>query len=115
MDARLDPYLELGVPRKASKAEITDAYLHLLCQHHLDIRPPAAHAAASDAALIRTMDAYTNLQDPVPAAHGAWLGYNIPGAEVIVDLAAGHLSDLNAIRWSHSLAHVRGHADLIVR
>jgi pimeloyl-ACP methyl ester carboxylesterase len=39
----------------------------------------------------------------VPAAHGAWLGRNIPGAEVIVDRAAGHLSDLNTVaeatRW----------------
>ncbi|MDQ1703897.1 MAG: hypothetical protein QOF18_263 [Frankiaceae bacterium] len=39
----------------------------------------------------------------VPAAHGAWLGRNIPGAEVVVDDGAGHLSDLDqvapAIRW----------------
>ena len=30
-----------------------------------------------------------------PAAHRAWLGRNIPGAEVIVDCAASHPSDLN--------------------
>jgi pimeloyl-ACP methyl ester carboxylesterase len=39
----------------------------------------------------------------VPAAHGAWLGRNIPGATVIVDPSAGHMSDLNSVaeatRW----------------
>ena len=33
----------------------------------------------------------------VPVAHGAWLGRNIPGAEVIVDPSAGHLSDLDTV------------------
>ena len=39
----------------------------------------------------------------VPTAHGAWLGRNIPGAEVIVNPSAGHLSDLDTVieatRW----------------
>jgi pimeloyl-ACP methyl ester carboxylesterase len=33
----------------------------------------------------------------VPAAHGAWLGRYIPGVEVILGCAAGHLSDLNTV------------------
>lgn len=39
----------------------------------------------------------------VPAAHGEWLGRHIPGAEVVVDDGAGHLSVLDQVapsmRW----------------
>jgi pimeloyl-ACP methyl ester carboxylesterase len=39
----------------------------------------------------------------VPAAHGAWLGRHVPGAEIIVDRDAGHLSGLDQVspsmRW----------------
>ena len=63
MDAALDPYLELGVPRTASRAEITNAYHHLARRHHPDSRP-AAYSAASDTALIRVMAAYAILEDP---------------------------------------------------
>jgi pimeloyl-ACP methyl ester carboxylesterase len=36
----------------------------------------------------------------VPAAHGAWLGRTIPGAEVVVDDQAGHLSGLDQVALS---------------
>jgi len=62
-DAALDPYLELGVPPTASRAEITNAYHHLVRQYHPDSRP-AADPAASDTALIRVMAAYAILEDP---------------------------------------------------
>jgi hypothetical protein len=64
MDAWLDPYGELGVPRTASNADITDAYRHLVRQHHSVSGPPAARAAECDASLIRIMEAYTILDDP---------------------------------------------------
>ena len=64
MEASLDPYLELGVPRTASPADITDAYHQLVRLHHPDTRPPAALAAASDVALARIMAAYAILKDP---------------------------------------------------
>lgn len=39
----------------------------------------------------------------VPAAHGAWLGAHIPGAEVVVEDAEGHLGDPDRVveetRW----------------
>ena len=63
MDAPLDPYLELGVPRTASRAEITNAYHHLVRQYHPDSRP-AAGTAASNTVLIRVMAAYGILEDP---------------------------------------------------
>jgi curved DNA-binding protein CbpA len=64
MEAPLDPYLELGVPRTASAAAITNAYHHLVRQSHPDTRPPTACAAALDLALIRIMAAYATLKDP---------------------------------------------------
>jgi len=64
MEAPLDPHLELGVPRTASTAAITNAYHHLVRQSHLDTRPPTACAAALDLALIRIMAAYATLKDP---------------------------------------------------
>jgi DnaJ-class molecular chaperone len=64
MDAPLDPLLELGVPRTASTADITNAYHRLVRQYHPDTRPPAACAAASDVALIRILAAYAILKDP---------------------------------------------------
>jgi DnaJ-class molecular chaperone len=69
MDEPLDPYLELGVPRTASAAEITNAYHHLVRLFHPDTRPPTAYDAASDAALIRIMAAYTILKDPASRQH----------------------------------------------
>jgi DnaJ-class molecular chaperone len=63
MDASLDPYLELGVPRTASRAEITSAYHHLVRQYHPDSRPDA-YSTASETALIRVMAAYAILDDP---------------------------------------------------
>jgi len=69
MDEPLDPYLELGVPRTASAAEITNAHYHLVRLSHPDTRPPTAYAAASDAALIRVMAPYTFLNDPVRRHH----------------------------------------------
>ena len=39
----------------------------------------------------------------VPAAHGAWLGRNVPGAEVVVEQSEGHLGDpdqvVERMRW----------------
>jgi pimeloyl-ACP methyl ester carboxylesterase len=39
----------------------------------------------------------------VPAAHGAWLGRNVPGAVVVVEQAQGHLGDpdqvIERMRW----------------
>jgi pimeloyl-ACP methyl ester carboxylesterase len=39
----------------------------------------------------------------VPAAHGAWLGQNVPGAQVVVEHAAGHMTDPDEVvarmRW----------------
>jgi len=39
----------------------------------------------------------------VPAAHGEWLGRNVPGARVVVEDAEGHMGDpdkvLDLIRW----------------
>ena len=39
----------------------------------------------------------------VPAAHGAWLGRNVPGAIVVVEEAEGHLGDPDKVtermRW----------------
>jgi hypothetical protein len=64
IDAWLDPYRELGVPRTASRADITDAYRHLVRQHHRLSGPPAAQAAECDTCLIRIMEAYTILDDP---------------------------------------------------
>ncbi|MHB8186162.1 MAG: J domain-containing protein [Dermatophilaceae bacterium] len=64
MDAPLNPYRELGVPRAASKADITNAYHHLVRLHHPDSRPAAAHDADSETALNRIMAAYTILEDP---------------------------------------------------
>jgi DnaJ-class molecular chaperone len=63
MDAPLDPYLELGVPRTASRGDITNAYHHLVRQYHPDSRP-AAYSAADDNALSRVMAAYAILEDP---------------------------------------------------
>ena len=41
----------------------------------------------------------------VPAAHGAWLARHVPGAEVTVDQAAGHLADPDTtLRLLKSLA-----------
>jgi pimeloyl-ACP methyl ester carboxylesterase len=41
----------------------------------------------------------------VPAAHGAWLARHVPGAEVTVDQAAGHLADPDtALRLLKALA-----------
>jgi pimeloyl-ACP methyl ester carboxylesterase len=40
----------------------------------------------------------------VPAAHGAWLGRNVPGASVVVDRSGGHLRDPEeSLRALHSL------------
>ena len=64
MDAPLDPYIELAVPRTASRSDITDAYHRLVRRHHPDSRDPAAYAAASDIALSRIMAAYAILKDP---------------------------------------------------
>jgi DnaJ-class molecular chaperone len=64
MNAPWDPYVELAVPRAASTSDITDAYHRLVRRHHPDSRDPAAHAAASDNALIRIMAAYAILKDP---------------------------------------------------
>ena len=58
MDAPLDPYAELGMPRAAPAADITSAYHCLVRRFHSDTRSPAAFAAASDLALIRIMAAY---------------------------------------------------------
>jgi DnaJ-class molecular chaperone len=63
MDAPIDPYLELAVPRTVSRAEITNAYHHLVRRYHPDSRP-APRSAASDTALIRVMAAYAMLEDP---------------------------------------------------
>ena len=57
------PTVKLGVPRTASRADITNAYHHLVRQYHPDSRP-AAYSAAADTALIRVMAAYTMLGDP---------------------------------------------------
>jgi pimeloyl-ACP methyl ester carboxylesterase len=39
----------------------------------------------------------------VPAAHGAWLGRNVPGAQVVVEHSAGHMADpdevVERMRW----------------
>ena len=39
----------------------------------------------------------------VPAAHGAWLGRNVPGAEIVVEDGEGHLGDPDKVvaetRW----------------
>lgn len=39
----------------------------------------------------------------VPAAHGAWLGRNVPGATVVVEESAGHMADPDTVveryRW----------------
>ena len=65
MDAPVDPYRELGLPRAASKADITNAYHHLVRLHHPDSRRHSAYVAESDmAALIRIMAAYAILADP---------------------------------------------------
>jgi curved DNA-binding protein CbpA len=69
MDEPLDPYLELGVPQRASAAEITNAYHHLVRLLHPDTRPPTAYAAASDAALVRIMAAYAILKHPARRQH----------------------------------------------
>ena len=58
MDASLDPYVELGVPRAAPAADITSAYHRLVRRFHPVTRSPAAFAAAADLALIRIMAAY---------------------------------------------------------
>jgi len=39
MDASLDPYVELGVPRAAPAADITSAYHRLVRRFHPDTRP----------------------------------------------------------------------------
>ena len=63
MDAPLDPYLELGVPRTAYTSEITDAYHRLVRQYHPDTAPQGVDAKASGA-LLRVMAAYRILEDP---------------------------------------------------
>ena len=63
MDAPLDPYLELGVPRTAYTSEITDAYHRLVRQYHPDTGPQGVDAKASGA-LLRVMAAYRILEDP---------------------------------------------------
>ena len=39
----------------------------------------------------------------VPAAHGAWLGRNVPGATVVVEQDQGHMGDPDSVvertRW----------------
>jgi len=46
---------------------------------------------------------YGSMDVLVPAAHGAWLGRNIPGAIVVVEEDQGHMGDLDDIgdktRW----------------
>ena len=64
MDALLDPYLELGVPRAASTSEITDAYHRLVRQYHPDTGPQGVDAQASAGALFRVMAAYRILENP---------------------------------------------------
>jgi DnaJ-class molecular chaperone len=96
MDDVSDPYLELGVPRAASKADITNAYHRLVRQYHPDSRQ-GAYSAASDTALIRVLAAYAILKnqdsrdrydqqhpEPIPHAHPRsslprnWLGSGHP-------------------------------------
>ena len=69
MEEPLNPYIELAVPRTASRSDITDAYHRLMRRHHPDSRDPAAYAAASDSALRRIMAAYTILKDPNRRLH----------------------------------------------
>ena len=64
MDAQLDPYLELGVPRAASTYESTDAYHRLVRQYHPDTDPQGVDAKASAGALFRVMAAYRILENP---------------------------------------------------
>ena len=48
MDAPLDPYLELAVPRTAYTSEITDAYHRLVRQYHPDGRLQGGDDKASE-------------------------------------------------------------------
>ena len=64
MDAPLDPYLELGVPRGASTSEITDAYHRRVRQYHPDTGPQGRDDQVAEGALFRVMAAYRILEDP---------------------------------------------------
>jgi hypothetical protein len=45
----------------------------------------------------------------VPAAHGAWLGRNVPGAHVVVEDAEGHMGNPDKV-VEHMLWLVGGEA-----
>jgi molecular chaperone DnaJ len=60
-----DPYAELGVPRDATQAQITEAFRRLLRRYHPDVRASAdaTTSADSDSALQRVIAAYSSLRD----------------------------------------------------
>jgi DnaJ-class molecular chaperone len=114
MDAPLDPYVELGVTRSSSRADVTDAYHHLVRQHHPDSRPPGVFDAASDSALMRIMAAYRILEDPkrrdeydrehpepVPASYQNVYQPMIRIDQPMIWIAEGELDQLRVgpVRW----------------
>jgi DnaJ-class molecular chaperone len=62
-----DPYLILGVPATANRAEIQHAYRARLRAHHPDTRSsPTSHTA--DEQLLAVLEAYALLRDPARKA-----------------------------------------------
>jgi|GEM_PF-1902454 len=63
MDAPLDPYVELGVPRAASTSEITNAYHRLVRQYHPDTGRQGRDDKVAERAVLQVMAAYQILEN----------------------------------------------------
>src|SRR5215210_9064468 len=101
-----DPYGELGVPRDATRAEITQAFRRLLRLHHPDTRQVDGTASVgdSDATLRRVIAAYAALsQDRTPARGRAKLptrSFTVPTDSRSTEPATKDAIRAGPIRWS---------------